>query len=218
MLPIILGAVALGATGYGVSKLLTDDDFRDNVKDKISDGAIKAYEGIEKIEEKMGLNEVTFEDEFNFVTEATQTNDTEKDTISSDFEKLYQLKIDIRNKVLEYKIGVIEENEIKKDKTKGVVITDEMQTNLASYVHILKTTYSKLKYNMDNKTDVDIMQYVYLLKDLYVTKIIKKGKLNDKSTELILKGTNILLGKKEPIFVELDIDNKIAEDDTTKSI
>jgi len=32
----------------------------DNIKDTISNGAMKAYEGIEKLEEKMGLYEYTF--------------------------------------------------------------------------------------------------------------------------------------------------------------
>ena len=49
MLPIILGAVALGATGYGVKKILQDDDFKHNVKDKIQDGAMAAFEAISAI-------------------------------------------------------------------------------------------------------------------------------------------------------------------------
>jgi len=60
MLRLILGAVALGATGYGVGKLLVDDDFRDSVKDKIQDGAFKAVDGLDWLEEKMGLNEYSF--------------------------------------------------------------------------------------------------------------------------------------------------------------
>ena len=61
MLPFILGAVALSAIGYGVGRILTDDDFRDDVKDTIQDIALKGYESIEKLEEKMGLNEYRFE-------------------------------------------------------------------------------------------------------------------------------------------------------------
>ncbi|RLA79441.1 MAG: hypothetical protein DRG78_12940 [Epsilonproteobacteria bacterium] len=211
MLPVILGTVALGAVGYGIKKCMNDENCSDNVKDKISDGLIKVAEGIDNLEKKIGLNEVTFENEFNFDTQTSEMQETKKTNVPNDFEKLYQLKIDICNKVLEYKIGVIEENEIKKDKTKGVIITEEMETNLASYVYILKTAFNKIKYNIDNKTDVDNMQYVYLLKDLYLTKIIKRGKLNDKSTEVILKAMRVLLGKKEPILVELDIENKIVE-------
>jgi len=63
MLPLILGAVALSAIGYGVGKMLTDDNFRDDVKDKIQDIAMKGYESIEKLEGKMGLNEYKFEDD-----------------------------------------------------------------------------------------------------------------------------------------------------------
>ena len=63
MLPLILGAVALSAIGYGVGRILTDDDFRDDVKDKIQDLTMKGYEGLEKLEEKMGLNEYRFTDD-----------------------------------------------------------------------------------------------------------------------------------------------------------
>lgn len=66
MLPLIIGAVALSAIGYGVGKILTDDDFRDEVKEKIQEGAIKGYELIEKVEEKLGLYDydLTDDDEF----------------------------------------------------------------------------------------------------------------------------------------------------------
>ncbi len=60
MLPLILGGVALATIGYGVGKILTDDDFRDDVKDKIQDFAMKGYEELEKVEEKFGLNTYEF--------------------------------------------------------------------------------------------------------------------------------------------------------------
>jgi hypothetical protein len=66
MLPIILGAVALTAIGFGV-KILVDDEFRDEVRDTIQEGAIKGYELIEKAEEKLGLyenNDFRDDDEF----------------------------------------------------------------------------------------------------------------------------------------------------------
>ena len=47
MLPVIIGAAALSAVGYGVGKLLTDDEFRNNIKEKIGDGSIKLYEVLE---------------------------------------------------------------------------------------------------------------------------------------------------------------------------
>ena len=60
MLPLILGGAVLTAIGYGVGKILTDDDFRDDVKDKIQDIAMKGYEGLEKVEERFGLNTYEF--------------------------------------------------------------------------------------------------------------------------------------------------------------
>ena len=65
MLPIILGAVALTAIGFGV-KILVDDEFRDKVRDTIQEGAIKGYELIEKVEEKLGLYDYDFRDDDEF--------------------------------------------------------------------------------------------------------------------------------------------------------
>jgi len=62
MLPLILGAVALTAIGYGV-KILVDDEFRDELKDRIEEGAIKGYELIEKVEEKLGLYDYDLTDD-----------------------------------------------------------------------------------------------------------------------------------------------------------
>jgi len=74
MLPLILGGVALATIGYGIGKILTDDDFRDDVKDKIQDFAMKGYEGLEKVEEKFGLN--TYE--FSSKEEADETDENVK--------------------------------------------------------------------------------------------------------------------------------------------
>ena len=201
MIPVVLGAITLGAVGYGVNKLLTNDEFRDDTKDKIHDAVIKGYEGLETLEEKMGLNE------FHFPIEKSDDNfEDNKITTSSkeinQFDKLYELKVTIREKLLsEYKLTILDDiKEIKKDnKTKNINISEMMYTNLSSYEYLLHTAYSKIKYNMDNKTDTDIGQYIYLLKDIFRTKIIKKGKLNDKSSDLIIKGMHVVLGQKKPI-------------------
>ena len=196
MLRVILGVVALGATGYGVSKLLVDDDFRDNVKEKIQDGAFKAYDGVEKLEEMMGLNE--------FELEAIPTNDTKKENTSDDFTKLYHLKLSIYNQMKEDKSFTLKENKIRADNTIDIEITDKMQTSLASYVYILETVFSRYK-NIQNKNDEDAIKYSSILQDICKTQIIKKGELNHKSSKIILKAMRALLGEQEPIHVKLDV-------------
>jgi len=228
MLPVILGTVAVGAILATMDKKMNDSDGIDFVKDKISDGPTKACDGIDWIEEKCGLNGTTISKDgmkelktyqdllkeegvtdpivdsiLNMGNDNKTATTIKKETNKNEFEKLYQLKIDIRNKILEYKFAVMEENEIKKDKTKNVTITDEMRTNLTSYEYILQTTFSKFKSNMDNKTNNDVMRYVDVLKDIYTTKIIKKGKLNPASTDIIIKSMQKPHGVKEPIFVDL---------------
>ena len=213
MLRIILGAVALGATGYGVNKLLKDEDFRDDVKDKIQDGALKACDGIEWAEEKMGLYDepvslsevrkeyadagMEYEGLFSAMADVSDnSNETKVDA----FEKLYQLKLDIFNKLDKDNLAVIEKSDIKKDKIKNITITDEMKANLQSYIYLLKTSYSKIQNNMS--TDIDISSYIHILKNLWTTKIIQKGKLSLKSTAVILESTNILLGNHPFMKVE----------------
>jgi len=60
MVKVLLGAIALGAVGYGVKRCLDCEECVENIKDKIQDGAFKVYEGLEKIEEKFGLNTYEF--------------------------------------------------------------------------------------------------------------------------------------------------------------
>lgn len=199
MIPVVLGTVALGAVGYGVSKLITDDEFRDYAKDKVQDGTFKIYESIELLEDKIGLNDFSIDkDEFNDENiEVSKLNQ---------FDRLYQLKITIRDKLLhDYKLTILEnKSDIKKDKIKNIILTEQMLTNLASYEYLLTTAYSKIKFNMDHKTDADIMQYINLLKELFTTKIIKKSTLNVESSVLIINGTHIVLGQRPPIHVELN--------------
>ena len=231
MLPVILGAVALGTVGYGVKKCLSDEECVDNAKDKIQDLLISGYEGLEKIEEKMGLydEEITFKvgdpiDEillkqlFGIAALSSQhdvgkevaryiLSQEEKDQQeeNKEFLQLYEMKKTIRQKLLEEcNITILKnENDIKKDKTNGVTITEAMRTNLSSYAYLLNMAYSKIKYNFDHKTATDIKPYITLLKDLFTTKIIKKGKLNEQSSQLIIDGMHIVLGQKAPIRVDL---------------
>ena len=214
MLPKILGAVALGVTGYGIKKLLTDEEFRDDVKDKVADGAMKAYDATEWVEEKMGLYDepvsldkvlkeykdagLDFPDLF---PQMANSSDTTKETELDDFAKLYQFKIDIYNKLSKHNLAVVEKSDIKKDKTKNVTITEEMRNNLASYVYLLRTAYNAIQKNMD--TDVDISRYINILKNLWTTKIIKKGKVNIYSTDVILKATNMLIINDKFMVVDL---------------
>jgi len=99
MLPKILGAVALGATGYGIKKLITDENFRDNVKDKLSDGVMKVYEATEKLEEKMGLNKLTAEEIVDFDALSRRVSKSENENNDDNFEELSYLKIEICRKI-----------------------------------------------------------------------------------------------------------------------
>ena len=55
MIPIIIGGVALAAVGYAIKECATNEDCIDDIKEKIQDTAIRGYDNIEKLEEKMGL-------------------------------------------------------------------------------------------------------------------------------------------------------------------
>ena len=196
MIPIILGAVALGAVSYGINKCMNDENCMDDIKDKISDSAMRAYEGIEKLEEKMGLNEYSFSkdeiDESVFLSTLfrNNSNETNIDTDNqSIFTSLSQFKI-IINADLQYKhqLIVCKIKEIKKDKVQDdIEVTEQMIANAKEYHHHIKTFYTKIDEELKLNSNADIKQYTDILRELFITKIIKNGELNEKSTELIAK-------------------------------
>jgi hypothetical protein len=63
MLRLLFGVAVAGATYYGTKRLLENEEYMEKIKDTIEEGAIKAYERIEKLEEKFKLNEYTVSDE-----------------------------------------------------------------------------------------------------------------------------------------------------------
>jgi len=204
MLPFIIGGVALATIGYGINKCLNDEDCVDNIKDTISNGAMKAYEGIEKLEEKMGLNEYTFTKEeagelalfgslfkHELQEESIDTVDTK-----SIFSSLGQLKMMI-NADLQYRhqIVVCKMKEIKQDKIKeDFAPTEQMLTNANEYNCLLKAFYTKIDEQLTTNPSDDVTSYVEIVRELLVTKIIKDGELNSKSTEVVEKGVSLLVG------------------------
>ena len=98
-----------------------------------------------------------------------------------------------------------EKSKIKLDKTNNVEITDEMQYVLYSYVKFLKKAF--LAYSKLQSDDERSQKYLNVIQDLATTKIIKKGKLNADATDAVLSATRVFMGAKEPIFVDLGMNN-----------
>ncbi len=70
MLPVVLGAVALGAIGYGIKKCMQNDECSLKVGDKVYDASEALTKWVEKIEEKLQPDE-----EFDTVSKShTATN------------------------------------------------------------------------------------------------------------------------------------------------
>ena len=210
MLRVILGTVALGSVGYGIKKCLTDEDCIDNLKDKIQDVAMKGFEGIETLEEKMGLNE------YRFFTEEDSSNT--QDTKTTSTEASEQERYPMLTTLFKYKKMVVSEledsysfalckmDEVKKDKLKGdFELTKQMSTNIEQYQHLLKSFYAKVdeQLKVNSPEDEELLSDLLILKKLCTTKIIKKGEINPESTELILDATRRLLGLEDMIHVDL---------------
>jgi hypothetical protein len=203
MLPFIIGGVALATIGYGINKCLNDEDCMDNIKDTISNGAMKAYEGIEKLEEKMGLNEYTFTKEEAgelalfwslFKNELKETTPDTVDT-KSIFTSLMQLKTMINaNLQYRYQIAVCKMNEIEEDEIKeDFEPTEQMLINAKEYDRLLKAFYTKIDEQLTTNPSDDVTSYVEIVREFLVTKIIKDGELNDISSEIVEKGVNLLV-------------------------
>lgn len=206
MLPIILGAVALGATGYGVGKLLTDDALRDNIKDKIQDVAIKGYEGIEILEEKMGLYGYTpSKGDIEELHEYLKTRE-ENTSVLGDidykqvdgFRNLYKYKNALRDK-LEHDFGIVicKGKEIKSDKIDDIHITSKMKENLNSYTFLIKQFYNQLQKTTNHNSYTDSIKIESIMQELFTTKIIKRGEFNKQSTDVIFRAMQILMAENE---------------------
>jgi len=169
MVPFIIGGVTLAAIGYGVSKCLTDEEYVDNLKDKIQDHTFTLYEAIERLEEKVGLNSITLEND-DYYNKA-QTVKKEHSNANSTFsvppyrrqinptegyrtsEAFYVLKKSIFEEFKEeYKKYTQFENAIKNINTE-IEIEQEMfdegklSNELSSYIRQISQTLEVLSYN-----------------------------------------------------------------------
>jgi hypothetical protein len=137
------------------------------------------------------------------ISSSTQKKNTGEDNSpKDDFINLHKMKLAIYDKLSN---PTFEKSKIKLDKTNNVEITDEMQYVLYSYVKFLKKAFFAYnKYQSDNERS---QKYLNVIQDLATTKIIKKGKLNADATDAVLSATRVFMGAKEPIFVDLGMNN-----------
>ena len=191
MLPVILGALAMGTAGYGVKKCLDNEDCCDSIKDKIGDAAEELYMGLDKLSEKMGLNEIVIPIKHIEHKVPAYSEDIDE------FEEIYKLKQSIYNSL---DLAENQQFKIKKDKADGITITPKIDKNLHSYKFVLSSLASKLK---ESKNDIKYAIYLDAFKNLCETRIITKGKFNGKSTEAILKAMRVLLEEGKVIEVNL---------------
>ena len=203
MLPVILGAVALGAVGYGVKKLLEDDDFRDKLEDTVMD---LGY-GVDRFEEKFGLDGFTIskdEDPQGYETMkkffyATKTKENESE-LKSLYKEKKELVIELDEK---HSINICELDEIKKDKIKDMFEdTQQIYKNAKEYKELLKSFHKKIDDTIEENSNANISKYTDILKEICTTKIIKKGKFNKNSTLLIEKAKKVLDATQEKIDKE----------------
>ncbi len=199
MLPLVLGGVALATVGYGVKKYIADEDFRLDVNDKIQDGLIKGYEGIEWVEEKMGLNEV-------IITKEEQENQKIVDILTQrqidDSKKLFEYKHKIRKKLKnKYNIKVCSSKEIKQCKLKiqtfllTSIPSTDMRTidNIKKYQELIGKIYQKIISIKKEKSKEELSPYLDVLRKLFITNTTtKKGEFNEKSNAVINEAIQIL--------------------------
>ena len=196
----LIGTVALGTVGYGIKKCVKIDSCSDIlpecVNDAIYNGAESLLGAMDRVEQKVSwlgdYESSTLENEIKL--EVSKKTDEGID----DFKNLYKLKLETYDKLEEYMIELLNKDNIKKDKTKNIEITYDMKDTLHNYMYLLKSLTRKCK-DTTNKAE-----YLKAIEGLCGTKIIKKGKFNEKSVEMVLQAVRVLSGEQAvPMYVDL---------------
>ncbi len=184
MLPVILGGVAFATAG----KLIIDEDFRDDVRDKVEDVLIKGYRGIEWLEEKMGLYEGTFSEETSAILIPLLYGERMK------LKDLLEYKQSIRDYLEEkYNLSICAKDEVQGASIDDVYQLDnQMLMNIKNYQYFIKIIFDKIVNIKENNSKEDLSIYTKILKKFFITKVIKDSKLNKKSNEIILEAMKIL--------------------------
>ena len=213
MLPLILGAVTLGTVGYGI-KCSKDEDCIDSLKETISDGLEAIYSGIEKLEDKTGLNNFEF-DLTQEIKPTSITKDTKTSIILSSVEEFYSLKDDIANnsykefeaviskiKNIDVKIVQIELknnqpsanlyknklDSVSKELSKKLVILDNLFTTHIKKLKQIVSSCDDFNHisHSDKNTISDTMVLANSIADILNIKLVsKKDKPTKKSIKLV---------------------------------
>lgn len=204
MLPVLFGGITLAAVGYGINRCLNNEDCMDDLKERIQDGVLKAYDGLDKLDQMIGEHKVVFSAEDILYQNGHDESNVNK--MAQEFQELYKLKINVvKNIQKKHNLYVCDIDEIKKDKVNNFKLIDEVQANLNWYSYLIKALYFKIEKFMKENDQDQINLYLEAIKNICKTKLIKKSQLNEKSTEVILKATKLLLGEKEPMRLEIDL-------------
>jgi len=159
MLPFIIGGVTLAAVGYGIKECIKDEDCTTTLQDKVSDGALALYDGIDKLEEKLGVGI------YDIQTTSTQTDDT-----TSQIEPLYKLSKDFyKSKKEIYKTSMqkyvefLSSNSLQSDISTDIklqkekfcddVVSDEVKEYMQQITTILETTDYNLNFRLKQQKD-----------------------------------------------------------------
>ena len=169
MIPIIIGGVALAAVGYTIKECITNEECSDNIKDKIQDVAIKGYEGIERLEEKMGLyDEPVVISSGGSIGKLIKSISQEEDVstdISKQFlkqkKKIYKVSMQEYQAFLEkYNIQnslVTTDSKLLKQRFPDNVVNDEIESYMSQFIKNLEILSHNLSLSI-READLDAQE------------------------------------------------------------
>ncbi|MDF1875212.1 hypothetical protein JHD48_05665 [Sulfurimonas sp. SAG-AH-194-I05] len=215
MLPVILGAVALGTVGFGIKKCMEDEACLDSLKDKVQDGVFALADAQDKVEEYFNLNAVTLSDDA--LTSAFFTG-TEKST-PPNIKAQAKATLDTFFTSVESLQGFEDASALSeafslndtpyKDEYKSYIEISEYVITINKVAKLLENETNKIQemlkaslvYESFEKDEKDTINKTYILadilKELLTLKLLKKsGKLNKKLEDEILKANRYLFKLK----------------------
>lgn len=225
MLRVIIGSVTLAAIGYGVKKC----NEADSCSEAIEDGVLALAEATDNLEDKLGLNEWSFDLTTESTSKSAQTKAKTSTSQTDDKNVIQEQSFHTAKKELYAKTrdeymafmqnhnltaggeDVVSSKKIKKEKVDATLISDEIDSyraKILSTLDILTSNVSlAIRYYKDSSKSetVDNINHTmqYITKLAYLKLFDKENNFNKTEVLSVLVDAMSLTSKKDNIHVNL---------------
>ena len=168
MLPIILGVVALGTAGYGVSKCIKNEDCVEDIKDKFTDGLLNTIDTIDEMIYDLSSDSSNVSKTTPVVSNLEKFYILRKEILDTTYSEFKSLIQQIKNVDLQYQSKIVFNDKLPTNKT----YKDDIDSIASNLYDLLDELNYLLKYNLK-----DLANYISVTTDFKA--------YNQKSTQII---------------------------------